>query len=136
MYNNSSSSVQSMDGPTKEFLTTAGILQGDTLAPYVFVIVVDSILRQSLETMKEKGIDSKPKRSNHDRDKHLTDLDSADGIAWTATLLEDARDLLISVEDASAKVGLFLNAKKTEYITISEDADHLPIFSKDGSQLN
>ena len=86
--------------------------------------------------MKEKGIDSKPKRSNHDRDKHLTDLDSADGIAWTATLLEDARDLLISVEDASAKVGLFLNAKKTEYITISEDADHLPIFSKDGSQLN
>ena len=136
MYNNPSSYVQSMDGPTKEFFTTAGILQAVTLAPYLFVIVVDYILRQSVRTMKEKGIDIKPKRSNHDRDKHLTDLDSADGIAWTATLLEDDRDLLISVEDASAKVGLFLNAKKTEYITISEDADHLPIFSKDGSQLN
>ena len=54
MYNNPSSYVQSMVGPTKEFFTTAGILQGDTLAPYLFVIVVDYILRQSVETMKEK----------------------------------------------------------------------------------
>ena len=86
--------------------------------------------------MKEKGIDIKPKRSNRDRDKHLTDLDYADDIAITATVLKDAQDLLISVEVASAKVGLFLNAKKTEYMKVNEDADHLPIFSKDGSQLN
>ena len=136
MYSNPSSFVQSMDGPTKEFLTTAGILQGDTLAPYLFVIVVDYILRQSVDTMKEKGIDIKPGSSSRAKNKHITDLDYADDIALTATLLKDAQDLLASLEDASAKVGLFLNSKKTDYISLNEDADHLTIFSKDGSQLS
>ena len=49
MYDNLSSFVQTLDGPTKEFFTTSGILQGDTLAPYLFVIVVDYLVyRQSI----------------------------------------------------------------------------------------
>ena len=35
MYDNPSSFVQTFDGPTKEFFTTTGILQGNTLAPYL-----------------------------------------------------------------------------------------------------
>ena len=107
MYNNPTSYVQSADGPTKEFVTTAGILQGDTLAPYLFVITVDYILRQSVDTIKEKGIVIKPGKSNRDRFKYLTDLDYADDIALTGTLLKDAQDLLTSLENASARVGLF-----------------------------
>ena len=136
MYNNPTSFVQSADGPTKEFVTTAGILQGDTLAPYLFVIVVDYILRQSVDTIKEKGIIIKPGKSNRDRLKYLTDLDYADDIALTGTLLKDAQDLLTSLEKASARVGLFLNSKKTEYMTVNEEADHAQILSNDGSQLN
>ena len=33
-------------------------------------------------------------------------------------------------------VDIFFNARKTEYMTVNEEADHLPILSNDGSQLN
>lgn len=55
MYNNPTCFVQSHDGPTNEFPTTAGILQGDTLAPFLFFIVVDYILRKSLDKISDKG---------------------------------------------------------------------------------
>ena len=74
MYDNPSSFVQSMDGPTKEFLTTMGILQGDTLAPFLFVIVVDYILRQSLDSIYDKGLTIKRSRSRRHRGLRLTDL--------------------------------------------------------------
>ncbi|KAJ3584317.1 hypothetical protein NHX12_014813 [Muraenolepis orangiensis] len=61
MYDNPSCFVQTTDGLTKEFLTTAGILQGDTLAPFLFVIVVEYILRQSLDIIHDKGITIKQK---------------------------------------------------------------------------
>ena len=47
MYDNRSCFVQTPDGLTGAFPTTAGILQGDTLAPFLFVIVVDYVLSQS-----------------------------------------------------------------------------------------
>ena len=96
MYDNPSSFVQTFDGPTEEFQTAAGILQGDTLAPFLFVIVVDYILRQSIDTHKSKGIDIMPNKTNREKNKYLTDLDYADDIALTATLLQDAQDLLSS----------------------------------------
>ncbi|KAJ3609506.1 hypothetical protein NHX12_024027 [Muraenolepis orangiensis] len=97
MYDNPSCFVQSTDGLTKEFFTTAGILQEDTLASFLFVILVDYILRQSLDI-------------DH------TNLDYVDDIALTADQLCDAQDLLTSLENATAKVGLFLNVKKTVYV--------------------
>ncbi|KAJ3596065.1 hypothetical protein NHX12_002637 [Muraenolepis orangiensis] len=61
MYDNPSCFVQSTDGLTKEFLTTTGILQGDTLAPFLLVIVVDYILRQCLDIIHDKGLTIKQK---------------------------------------------------------------------------
>lgn len=135
MYDNPSSSVQTMDGLTKEFLTTAGILQGDTLAPFLFVIVTDYILRQSLDQINEKGLTIKPRQSRRYPSQHVTDLDYADDLAITADILSDAQDLLTSLEHAAAKVGLQLNAKKTEYMTLNEDGNHQPVCSADGTQL-
>ncbi|XP_071808969.1 uncharacterized protein [Asterias amurensis] len=43
--------------------------------------------------------------------------------------------LLTSLETAAAKAGLFLNIKKTKYMTFNEDDNHLPICSSDGTQL-
>ena len=131
---NPSSFVQTLDGPTNEFFTTTGILPADTLAPYLFVIVVDYLLRQSKEALKSKGIDM-PSKTSREKDKYLTDLDYADDIALTTMLLQDAQHLLASSEDASAKVGLFLNAKKTEYMSIHGNECPASILSRDGTQL-
>ena len=136
MYHAPNSFVSTPDGPTEPFVTTTGILQGDTLAPYLFVTVVDYILRQSIDGMNKLCLDVKPSKTNRDPAKFLTDLDNADGIALTSSTLEDAQQLLVSIEVASAKVGLMLNARKTEYLTVNGDVDAPPVKSKDGTVLN
>jgi len=38
LYNHSSAMIRSPDGDTEFFEVIAGVLQGDTLAPYLFII--------------------------------------------------------------------------------------------------
>ena len=56
MYDNPETFVLSPDGATDSFFTTTGILQGDTLAPYLFMIVVDYILHISLDPINNHGL--------------------------------------------------------------------------------
>ena len=41
MYTNTKARIQTPDGETEQFDITAGVLQGDTLAPFLFIIVLD-----------------------------------------------------------------------------------------------
>ena len=50
IYENPQIFVYTADDPTDIFSTATDILQGGTLAPYLFAIVVDYILRQSVIT--------------------------------------------------------------------------------------
>ena len=47
--------VRLPDGDTDYFDIVAGVLQGDTLAPYLFIICLDYVLRTSIDLMKENG---------------------------------------------------------------------------------
>ena len=51
LYNNTSSKVRVGNTESSSFSTTTGILQGDTLAPFIFIVVLDWVLRM---TYKEK----------------------------------------------------------------------------------
>ena len=44
MYTNTQAKVITPDGETEQFEITAGVLQGDTLAPFLFIIVLDFAL--------------------------------------------------------------------------------------------
>ena len=46
MYENARAKVITPDGETDFFQIKAGVLQGDTLAPYLFAIVLDHVLRK------------------------------------------------------------------------------------------
>ena len=48
-YNASSAFVQTSHGPSEEFTTTSGVLQGDTLAPLLFLVAIDYVLRRCLD---------------------------------------------------------------------------------------
>ena len=48
MYEDTSAKVITPDGETETFSILAGVLQDDTLAPYLFVIVIDYIMRKAL----------------------------------------------------------------------------------------
>ena len=77
--------------------------------------MLDSVLRLSLDTINEKGLQIHPRRSQRHSAKYLTDLDFADDIALTSDLVENAE----SFEKAATEslVGLYCNESKPEFIS-------------------
>ena len=63
LYTNTQATVLTPDGETNPFDILAGILQGDTLGPFLFIIVVDYIMRVSVDSMNEKGLNYQPRKS-------------------------------------------------------------------------
>ena len=60
----------------------AGVLQGDTLAPYMFIICQDYVLQTSIDLKKENGFILKKARSRWYPAETITDY--ADDIALLA----------------------------------------------------
>ena len=44
-------------GDTEYFDIVAGVLQGNTLAPYLFIICLDYVLRISIDIIRENGFE-------------------------------------------------------------------------------
>ena len=65
-YRNTKVKVRSPHGDTDHFDIVAGVLQGDTIAPYLFIICLDYVLRKSIDKIKENGfkLPKKKSRSN------------------------------------------------------------------------
>ena len=55
LYKNTKAKVHSLDGDTDYFNIVAGVLQGDTLALYRFIICLDYVFRMSIDIMKDNG---------------------------------------------------------------------------------
>ena len=49
MYTDTRAKVVSPDGETDLFEITAGVLQGDTLAPFLFIMVLDYAMRKAID---------------------------------------------------------------------------------------
>ena len=90
LYRNTKVKVRSPDG--------AGVLQGDTLAPFRFIICLDYVLRTSIDKIKENGFEPTKKRSRRYPAKTITDADYADDIALLANTPNQAETLLHSLE--------------------------------------
>ena len=56
LYRNTKVKVRSPDGDTEYFDIVAGVLQGDTLARYLFIICLDYVLRTSIDKIQRKWI--------------------------------------------------------------------------------
>ena len=54
LYKNMKEKVHSLDRDTDYFNIVTGMLQGDTLAPYLFIICLDYVFRMSIDIMKDK----------------------------------------------------------------------------------
>ena len=123
LYRNTKVKVRSPDGDTEYFDIVAGVLQGDTLAPYLFIICLDYVLRTSIDKIKENGFELTKKRSRRYPATTITDADYADDIAILANTPDQAETLLHSLERAAASIGLHVNAHKTEYMCYNHTGD-------------
>ena len=66
LYKNTRSMVRSPDGDTMFFDITAGVLQRDTLAPFIFIICLDYVLRKAIDEKNRPWIylDSKKEQTS------------------------------------------------------------------------
>ena len=97
-----------VDGSISEpFDATIGVLQGDVLAPFLFIIFVDYFLG------KASGPDSRvvtcPRRSRRY---------PADDIALLESSMLGDQFQLTRTADAAAELGLVIGAPKTQFMTI------------------
>ena len=123
LYGNTKVKVRSPDGDTEYFDIVAGVLQGDTLAPYLFIICLDYMLGTSIDKIKENGFDLTKKRSRRYPAKTIIDADYADDIAILENAPAQAETLLHSLERTTAGIGLHVNAHKMEYMCFNQTDD-------------
>ena len=116
LYRNTKVKVSSLDGDTDYFNIVAGVLQKDTLAPYVFIICLDYVLRTSIDKIKENGFELTKKRSRRYPIKAIVDADYVDDIVILANTPNQAETLLHSLEWAAAGIDLHVNEHKMEYM--------------------
>ena len=127
--------MRTPDGETEEFEIKAGVLQGDTLAPFLFIIVLDYALRRAISGKEDQlGFTLTPRRSARVHSKVLTDLDFADDICLLSDNNQQAQQLLTRVETECHGVGLSLNARKTEVMAYNIK-DHLELRTASGAEL-
>ena len=124
LYTGTKAKVLSPDGETEFFEILAGVFQGDTLAPYIFTIMLDYAMRQAIgNDAMDLGFKLDRKRSRRHNPDVITDLDFADDIAFVTEELEQAKDFLHRVQENAAKIGLHLNSDKTEFMSFSQAQD-------------
>ena len=106
LYRNTKVKVRSPDGDTDYFDVVAEVLQGDTLAPYLFIICLDYILRTSIDKIKENIFKLTKERSRKYSAKTITNADYTNDIVLLANAPAQAETLLHSLEWAAAGIGL------------------------------
>ena len=119
--------VRSPDGGTDYFDIVAGVLQRDTLAPYLFIICLDYVLRTSIDNIRENSFELTKKRPEGTPQKQLPT-----STTLLANTPNEAETLLHSLERPAAGIGLHVNAQKTDFMCFNQKGD---ISTLDGTSL-
>ena len=97
-------------------------MQGDTLAPYLFIICLDYIMRTSIDSNSQYGLTLTERKSSRYPAFTITDVDYADDIAITTNNVKEANILLNSLEKTAKEIGLHINVAKTEYMAYNQNS--------------
>ena len=84
IYEHTIAHVSSPDGVTDDFPIQAGVLQGNTLAPFLFIVTLDYVLRKVLQGNEEcLGFTLVQRKSRRIWLPVITDMEIADDKAGT-----------------------------------------------------
>ena len=114
--------VCSPDGDTDFFDSVTGVLQRDTLVPYLFIICLDYILRTSIDLMKENGSTLAKAKSRWYSAQMIMDVDYVDDIALLANTPTQGESLLHSLEQAAGYIGLMWIQTKLSSCALIKEA--------------
>jgi len=141
--------VRTADGHTDPFECFAGVLQGDPLSPFIFICVIDVVMRKAMKDVKgftfhyKKRVvkpDGSVKFESSTQD--LTDLNYADDLILFCQF-EDAnccQATILQLDSIASKYGLKINYAigKTEILVVgaTPSTPLPPILSSTGSPIN
>ena len=97
---------------------TTGVLQGDVLAPFLFAVLVDYLLKKATSQL-DSGVVTHPRRSRRQPAKSLNYLDFTDDIALLESSVSQAQTQLTKTAEAADDLDLVISASKTEYVTVN-----------------
>jgi hypothetical protein len=131
LYDESTSRVFVEGEYSEAFRVTTGVLQGDVLAPFLFIIVIDYVSKQSASDfgyVTHKGTErNNPRPSRHTSsvaatgtERKINDLAFADDVALLENSAIRAQQQLDAYEANAGAVGLRLNIKKTEQMQLNQ----------------
>jgi len=106
LYDNSSCCVNTASSYTEFFEIVSGVRQGCILSPFLFIIVIDFVMRKTMDKSEYDIVWQKRNR--------LTDLDFADDIAIVAEEENVCQEMTTKLEEQSAQVGLNIRREKNE----------------------
>lgn len=117
LYQDTSAAVLTSDGLTQQFGTTSGVLQGDTLAPFLFVLILDWVLRVAIPD-DNNGFLLTRRAGRRVPERRISVLGYADDLALISSTVAGAQAMLSSLVATARRVGLSLNAAKTEVLCV------------------
>ena len=120
LYHDSRSRVFVNGTLSEDFKITTGVLQGDVLAPSLFIIVLDYVMKKS---ESDFGFVTHLRKSQRHLERKLNDLDYADDIALLEQSFVGAQNQLNETSKSAKEVGLDINVAKTKSIIINDKKD-------------
>ena len=97
-YNTPAGYVRTSFGDTELFEITSGVLQGDVLEPFLFILCLDRILNQAMQnssfglTLHRSGT-----KSRGVQEIKITDIDYADDVVFFAPTREILKDMMVAL---------------------------------------
>ena len=134
MYDQSKSQVYLQGQVSEPFNITTGVLQGDVLAPFLFIIVIDYVSRESADefgylTHKGNNQDQSGRQirsTTRQLDYKVNDLAFADDISLLENDASRAQQQLDLLKIKARTTGLEINVKKTEQMRLNQPSDSQP----------
>ena len=114
LYINTTATVHTDDGFTDEFRLCKGVLQGDVVAPYLFIVILDYDMRESIQP--EDGFTLQRRAGSRQPAQKISDLAFADDIVTLADSKTAAAEVLNRISTSAREVGLIVNEQRTKFI--------------------
>uniref|UniRef100_A0A1I8HUR0 Reverse transcriptase domain-containing protein n=1 Tax=Macrostomum lignano TaxID=282301 RepID=A0A1I8HUR0_9PLAT len=118
MCRDTNAAVSTPDSLSDFFETSSGVLQGDTLAPFLFVLVLDWVLRTALPT-NDDGFLLRRLVGRRQLERRLSVLGYADDLALMSSTVKGAQRQL----DKLVAVGLVVNTQKNVVLCVPDDIE-------------
>ena len=118
MYRDTSACVSTELGPTEWFKTTSGVLQGDTLSPYLFIVLLNYALKKTLPD--DVGFVVHKQNGSWNPGIYIGVLAYADDICLLAESIDGIKCSLHRLETFATEIGLTINHNKTKVVHLGQ----------------